>query len=293
MKVDLLRQLDEWGNHFEDSIDHVSAVEVIDNASQAKITQATPVETRPRSLWRPLHRQVLRYGGAFLVLVVALSGVIRLSSGTISEEFSSVGGELGGGNNLSRNTTRAPSAPSAPTTAAPATTAAPTKTRNPVTSTTLPPPNTTVADLGTTIPPAGGNPGNLGRAVIFVADMAIDTTDVSGAVSQARAIVESRGGFVFGQELGGENTVMSLKVPAEFFQDTLDRLSGLGVVRNARVTSEDVTERIVDIESQITTAEASVARLQELLTGADSINTIARLESELLQRETTLERLRG
>ncbi|NND01541.1 MAG: DUF4349 domain-containing protein, partial [Acidimicrobiia bacterium] len=130
-------------------------------------------------------------------------------------------------------------------------------------------------------------------AVIFVADMAIDTTDVSGAVSQARAIVESRGGFVFGQELGGENTVMSLKVPAEFFQDTLDRLSDLGVVRNARVTSEDVTERIVDIESQITTAEASVSRLQELLTGADSINTIARLESELLQRETTLERLRG
>ena len=123
--------------------------------------------------------------------------------------------------------------------------------------------------------------------------MSLDTTDVSGAVTQARAIVESRGGFVFGQELGGQNTVMSLKVPAQFFQDTLDRLSDLGVVRNARVTSQDVTERIVDVESQITTAAASVGRLQELLAEAGGIETIARLESELLQRETTLERLRG
>ena len=55
-----------------------------------------------------------------------------------------------------------------------------------------------------------GNPASLGRAVIFVGDIAIETTDVSSAVAQARAIVEARGGYVFAQELGGQSTVVSL-----------------------------------------------------------------------------------
>ncbi len=304
MKVDILRQLDEWGTQLEDSIEHVSAAEVMERLPQLFASQVTSdpatdesagAAVQPRSLWQPMHRRVLRYAGAFLALIVVLGGIVQLAGQETFEEFSSVGGSFGDNsgrdNPVSFPATTAAATTAAPATFAPDTTAAATTTRPPAASTTVPP-NTTVVGT-TTIPPAGGNPSDLGRAVIFVADMSIDTTDVSGAVTQARAIVESRGGFVFGQELGGQNTVMSLKVPAEFFQDTLDRLSALGVVRNARVTSEDVTERIVDIESQITTAEASVERLQELLRGADSIDTVARLESELLSRETTLERLRG
>lgn len=305
MKVDILRQLDEWGSHIESTIDHVTAAEVIERAD----ARAEDVHEEPRrtGLWQPTHRRVLRWAGALLIVVVALGGAVSLLGGPVSDEFNSVGNVLGGANNLSRTNNPfsgetpvlPPVAGGAATTLAPATTAAPTTfassaTAAPTTvaaTTTLPPDSQRPAQ--TTIPPAGGNPTDLGRAVIFVADMAIDTTDVSGAVTQARAIVESRGGFVSGQELGGANTVMSLKVPAQFFQDTLDRLSELGVVRNARITSEDVTERIVDLESQIATATTSVARLRELLAEAGTIETITRIESQLLERETNLERLRG
>lgn len=285
MKVDLLRQLDEWGTHLEENIEHVTSDEVLERAPELRGGVAP---TRQRS---PRWRGVVRYAGLAAVLVVLLGGVIQISGTTpISEEFNSVGNELGASSREQR--TNAPTTAAASTTFAPDTTAAPAATEAPATTTTAAP-STTVPPGGTTIPPAGNNPANLGRAVIFVGDLAIDTRDVSESVTRARAIAESRGGYVFGQELGGRSTVMSLKVPAEFFQDTVDRLSELGTVRNARVTSEDVTERIVDIESQITTAETSVVRLQELLAEAASINTIARLESELLQRETTLERLRG
>jgi hypothetical protein len=54
-----------------------------------------------------------------------------------------------------------------------------------------------------------------------------------------------------------------------------------------------VTERVVDLESRINTAEASVERLRGLLENATNINDIADLENQLLQRETNLETLRG
>jgi len=291
VKVDLLRQLDEWGDNLEASLDHLTADEVLE------IIQA-PVDERPLRAPGPWWRPVIRYGGVMAVIVALAFALPNLLGSETSREFNSVGGVDGGGQTFAA-TTAAPATSAAPdTTGAATTTAASALTLAPssaiqVTPTTAAPTTTAAPSSGTTIPPAGGNPADLGRAVIFVGDIAIDTTDVSAAVAQARAIVESRGGYVFAQELGGAATVVSLKVPAEFFQDTVDRITELGTVRNARVTSQDVTERIVDLESQIVTAETSVTRLQQLIGEADTINAITKLEQELLERETTLEQLRG
>jgi hypothetical protein len=49
----------------------------------------------------------------------------------------------------------------------------------------------------------------------------------------------------------------------------------------------------VDLESRITTAEASVERLRTFLEGATTMEDVAQLEAQLLQRETDLELLRG
>ena len=57
--------------------------------------------------------------------------------------------------------------------------------------------------------------------------------------------------------------------------------------------TDEVTEQVVDLESRITTAEASVARLRALLDRSGSVADIAQVETELLERETTLETLRG
>ncbi len=295
MKVDLLRQLDEWGNHLEANIDHLDSEELARAASAAtKRPQASPGPARGRRWdWSA----PIRVAGVAAVLIAFAFTMVRFLGEEVSSEFNSVGGVVtnggpspvsdrsadawSGGEQYSVGTAAPTTVP--PTTRAPRTTAAPT--------TTLPPSPTTAP--GDTVPPAGNNPANLGRDVIFTGDLAIDTRDVSAAVVAARAIVESSGGYIFGQELGGEATVMSLKIPAEFFQDTVDRLSELGTVRNARVTSQDVTERIVDLESQISTSEASVERLRELISEAGTIDSIAKVEGQLLQRETNLEQLRG
>ena len=64
-------------------------------------------------------------------------------------------------------------------------------------------------------------------------------------------------------------------------------------MRDQRITADDVTERIVALESRIVTAEASVARLRAFLEQATDVKTVTELETQLLQRETDLETQRG
>lgn len=137
---------------------------------------------------------------------------------------------------------------------------------------------------------------DLGRDIIFTAEVTVAVGDVAAAGAQATEAVQSLGGFLFGQQSTGgaeARSTLVFKIDPANFQAALAALGDIGEVRNQRVTADDVTERVVDLESRITTAAASVERLRALLEGATDIDTIADIEEQLLQRETTLETLRG
>lgn len=137
---------------------------------------------------------------------------------------------------------------------------------------------------------------DLGRDIVFTADVTIAVGDVGPAGDEARTVVAALGGFLFGQSTtsGPEpRSVLTFKVPPAAFEDALARLGGIGEVRSQTVAADDVTDRVVDLESRIDTAAASVARLRSLLDEATDIETIVALEGELLERETELESLRG
>lgn len=144
--------------------------------------------------------------------------------------------------------------------------------------------------------PTALTPADIGREIIYRASISVEVDDVAAAGREAQAIVEGLGGIVFGQETVTEpepRTTLTFKVLPEDFSTVLDRLAGLGDLVDQRVTADDVTERIVDLESRITTAAASVERLRALLEEAGDVEIIAELENQLLERETTLEVLRG
>ncbi len=139
-------------------------------------------------------------------------------------------------------------------------------------------------------------PADLGRDIVYRADITVAVNDVEAAGREATTVIASLGGFLFGQQTtaGYEpRTVLVLKVFPEDFQTALDRLGAIGELRNQNVTADDVTERVVDLESRIRTAEASVERLRELLSDAKDFSVIADIENRLLERETSLELLRG
>jgi hypothetical protein len=146
------------------------------------------------------------------------------------------------------------------------------------------------------VEPVAFQTSDLGRDIIFTADLTVAVPDVAAAGESATRLIQGLGGFLFGQRTTGYPTptsVLTFKVSPEDFQEALDRLGSIGDLRTQNVSADDVTERIVDVESRINTAEASVERLRSLLEEAVDIETIVELENELLDRETQLETLRG
>ncbi len=152
------------------------------------------------------------------------------------------------------------------------------------------------ADQSGTPAVAALQPIDIGRSIIFTATLTLEVDNVVAASDQAMTAVAGVGGFLYGQQGSSSGTptnVLTFKVAPKDFQETLRRLGGLGRLAEQQVTSDDVTERLIDLQSRIRAAEISVERLRAFVAQASDVTSLAALERELLQRETDLETLRG
>lgn len=152
------------------------------------------------------------------------------------------------------------------------------------------------ADRGALGVPTALNPADLGREIIYRATISVQADDVAAAGDEAVDIVEGLGGLVFSQMTRTEpepRTEIVFKVLPADFATVLERLAAVGRLVDQSVGADDVTERVVDLESRISTAEISVTRLRRLLEEAVDLSDVAEIERQLLDRETTLEVLRG
>ena len=137
---------------------------------------------------------------------------------------------------------------------------------------------------------------NTGRSIVYVGMMLVEVENVRQATQQAQVAIAGLGGLVFSQHTTSEpvpRTELTFKVLPEDFAEAMRRLEALGDVKSQQISADDVTERVVDLESRIITSRASVERLRSFLANATELETVAELESQLLARETDLERLRG
>ena len=144
--------------------------------------------------------------------------------------------------------------------------------------------------------PTALTPADLGRDIIYRATITVQADDVTAASQEAVAIVQGLGGIVFSQTTRIEpqpRAEITFKVLPADFSAALERLAGVGKLVDQSISADDVTERIVDLESRLSTAEVSVDRLRKLLGEAVELKDVAQIERELLDRETTLEVLRG
>jgi hypothetical protein len=146
---------------------------------------------------------------------------------------------------------------------------------------------------GATVTPTAAD---LGRQLIFTARVHVEVDDVAAASAEATRIIQDLGGFVFGQNTTGGSEPSSelvFKVLPDDFNQALEALGTVGELRNQTVTTDDVTERVVDLESRIQVAELGVARLRQALEEAPTLQDYAEVERLLLDRESELEVMRG
>lgn len=136
------------------------------------------------------------------------------------------------------------------------------------------------------------------QQVIRSATMTVVVPDESQAATRLRAIASAHGGVVTTENVvsGGQKqyyatSTVVLSVPADQLDAALTDIAAIGEVTLRTIESSDVTAKVADVDSRITTMRASIARMQDLLTRAGSVTEIAQVEGELTSRESDLESL--
>ncbi len=137
---------------------------------------------------------------------------------------------------------------------------------------------------------------DLGRKIIFTADIVVEVDDVNTAGEAATNAIAQLGGFVFGQQTQGgaePRSTLVFKVLPEDFEAAVEALGSVGELVSQSVSADDVTERVVDLQTRIEVAELGVERLRQALTDSQDLEDYAELERLLLDRESELEVMRG
>ncbi len=156
-----------------------------------------------------------------------------------------------------------------------------------------------VPDEGSARDSAAASPGAgsvlAQQMLVKQADVALTVGDVDKAAAQLRDIARSNGGVVTSEAIqhddGSGETIstMTLSVPADRLDATLEQVTAVGAVLSRVTTSQDVTQQYVDTDSRVATLQRSVERLRALIDKATSVSDIAQIEGQLTQREADLE----
>ena len=136
------------------------------------------------------------------------------------------------------------------------------------------------------------------RLVIRTATQSMVVNNVDDAEARARQITAERGGYVLSSQSSGEDTARSasitLKVPADRFDDTLAALSGLAQkVESQNVEGQDVTDEFVDLQARLRNLRALEARLLQFLEEARNVEDSLRVSEQLSNTQGEIEQAQG
>lgn len=137
------------------------------------------------------------------------------------------------------------------------------------------------------------------RQVITTAFLTLVVADARESADEATRIVEAVGGRVDdrSEDTGFDDDRVSadltVRIPADRLSETLEELKAIGEVDALQIRSEDVTLQVTDLDARIAALEVSIARLQDLMSGATSTADLLAAEAALTERQAELDSIRA
>jgi len=138
-------------------------------------------------------------------------------------------------------------------------------------------------------------------SIIYTAQLTVRAANVSSATAQAAQIAEGSGGYVSSETASdhpdhpSEATAsVQLKIPVASYSGTLGQLaSRLGTQLSLWQQAQDVTQRVADVNSQVTSDEAAIAQLRALLSHAGSVSDLLSVQNQINEEESNLESMQA
>ncbi|MEM2901877.1 MAG: DUF4349 domain-containing protein [Candidatus Bathyarchaeia archaeon] len=135
------------------------------------------------------------------------------------------------------------------------------------------------------------------RMVIYNAYISLETPELEGVLAKIRVLAESYGGYVVGtsrSSYGAQATAeITIRIPQDKFHMAVQQIEGYGEVLDEHTSSEDVTERYIDLKARLGNLERQEKRLHEVLDMAKTVEEILEVERELARVRGEIESLQG
>jgi hypothetical protein len=137
-----------------------------------------------------------------------------------------------------------------------------------------------------------------GQRLVYTAQLTVRASGVPAAVARATSIVTAAGGYVSDENSSAgqgrpsqASATVTFKIPVAAYQPTLAALSGsnLGTQLSLSRQAQDVTQQVADTNSRVTSDEAAITQLRELLKRAGSVAELLSVQNQIDQQESDLE----
>lgn len=140
----------------------------------------------------------------------------------------------------------------------------------------------------------------LDRLIIRTVSISLTVESVADGSTWIRDLAARKGGFVFSANTyvrdESEFAQMTIRIPSDQLDSTVQELRDHQLViqvDSEESTSQDVSQEYVDNESRLEALEETQRRFLALLSEADTIEEILRIESELTNIRSQIETIKG
>ncbi|MBN1260690.1 MAG: DUF4349 domain-containing protein, partial [Anaerolineae bacterium] len=137
------------------------------------------------------------------------------------------------------------------------------------------------------------------RMIIYNGGLDLVVKDTSAAQESVEQLVSELGGFVLSSDSYryGEGLVsinITLRIPAEKFFDAMGGLRAMALeVTRDSISSQDVTQEYVDLESRLRALEIKAEKLAELMDNAEDTEAVLAVYQELSYTQEEIEQVKG
>jgi hypothetical protein len=135
------------------------------------------------------------------------------------------------------------------------------------------------------------------RMVIYNAYISIETSDIGGTFEKVKNLAGKYGGYVAGSSRSTqgmqERAEIILRIPKDEFRSAIKEIESYGKLLDERTSSEDITERYVDLKARLSNLQKQEKRLNEILSMAKNVEEILQVERELTRVRGEIESLQG
>ncbi len=119
--------------------------------------------------------------------------------------------------------------------------------------------------------------------------MAVEEEKIAATIDLVIDLAEANGGGL----LGRRDDAVDIRVAAENFRPTLQKLESMGTVNQRTVSAEDVTEQFHDLEVRLSNLKATQKRLQEFMARAANVTEAVTVERELERVSQEIDGIEG